>query len=146
MHASATSIRCESDKQHGGIAVVIDDDPLMRWILTQGVLKLGLEACCFASGEEALAWIERNGCPSLVSVDVGLPHMSGYRVCDWLRSGSTTSGVPIVIVTARCDLQDEAIALELGAAYVAKPFKLQDYVDVARSILERSVVEPYASV
>src|SRR5207249_536545 len=95
----------------------------------------------FGSGEAALAWLELNSAPDIVSLDLVLPWMCGLRVCEAIRANAKTRTTPIVIVTGRTDVQDEAAAIEAGAdGFIEKPFRLRDYVATMRRLLETPTV------
>lgn len=117
------------------VALVIEDDPSTRQLLIHALRPFGVRAIGFASGEAALAWTELNQRPDLVTVDIALPAMCGIRVCEWLRAMPSMRDVAIIVITARCDVQDIASALEVGASYLAKPFRLRDLTSVVTPLL-----------
>jgi DNA-binding response OmpR family regulator len=115
------------------IALVVEDDPAARFLLTRILRAIGLSPIGFGSAEAAIAYIEMNGAPSFVSIDVCLPRMSGFELCEWLRAN--TRGVATAVVTARAGLTDETRALSLGAAYIEKPVRMRHYCAVVRALL-----------
>lgn len=119
------------------LAVIVEDDPSIRQLIARALLQLNVQAQGFGSGEAALAWIEVNRAPDLVSLDLVLPWMCGLRVCESLRSYSRTRHVPIIVMTGRTDIQDEAAAIEAGAdAFIEKPFRVRTYLDEVRRLLQ----------
>ena len=75
--------------------------------------------------------------PDLIILDLMLPKISGWDVCRHLRSGSN---VPIIMLTARDEVSDKIVGLELGADdYITKPFNPSELVSRVRAILRRSI-------
>lgn len=88
------------------------------------------------NGEAALKWLEDHDPPGLVCLDLALPAMSGFRVCEQIRSVSRTERVPVLVITARTSVQDHTFALEVGAdSFLEKPFKLKDFEDEVTALL-----------
>ena len=107
----------------------------MRELIVRALGELELGAVSFGSGEAALAWTEAHPAPDLVSLDLVLPWMCGLRVCDALRTSERTQHVPIIVVTGRTEMQDEAAALEVGAdAFLEKPFRMRDFLAEVRRL------------
>ena len=84
--------------------------------------------------------------PDLVLLDLNLPGVDGLSVCKQLRREAATSGVPIVMLTARVEETDRIVGLELGADdYITKPFSMKEMLARVRAVLrraERSASEP----
>jgi len=99
--------------------LVVDDENSIRRLLETRLLMLGYEVVTAADGIEALD-IFRNQVPDLVVLDVMLPQLDGYGVCQELRK---QSDIPIIMLTALGDVADRLMGLELGADdYMGKPF------------------------
>lgn len=113
---------------NGKTVLIVEDDVSLRRMVVKHLEKLGYSVTDFDNGEDALAHVEKQAePPSLVCLDVALPAMSGFRVCESLRSTQKTRHVPVIILTARTTVQDHTFALEVGAdAFLEKPFKLKD--------------------
>lgn len=89
-------------------------------------------------GEEALAAVEKEH-PDLILLDLMMPKLSGYEVCQKLKSNPKTALIPIVIVTALRELDDKIKAMELGADdYLIKPFNKIELTTRVRSLLRLS--------
>ena len=116
--------------------LVIDDDVALSEML-QLVLKAdGFDPSWCSSGERAMEAFHRHR-PDLVLLDLMLPGRDGVDVCRDLRA---TSGVPIVMLTAKSDTRDVVEGLEAGADdYVAKPFKVKELLARIRTRLRRQV-------
>ena len=124
------------------LAVVVEDEPSLRQMLMRSLQQIGCATQGFSSGETAIAWLEKNRAPDIVSLDLVLPWMCGLRVCEWVRTNPRTRRVPIMIVTGRTDVPDAAAAIEAGAdVFLEKPFKMRTYLDEVRRLLSQSSVE-----
>ena len=109
-------------------ALVVDDDPDIRKIVSTYLQRLDFTVTQAADGRSALAALEAAR-PSLLCIDVMLPETSGYDVCEYVRSSPTLRGLPILVMSARDMPKDRAIAEELGArAYLSKPFTQAAFV------------------
>ena len=102
--------------------VIVEDEAEIAELLLLHVTRSGYAGETFASGEVALKAIRRSP-PDLVLLDLMLPGLDGLEVCRRLKSDELTSGVPVIMVTARGEDTDIVTGLELGAVdYVVKPF------------------------
>jgi two-component system alkaline phosphatase synthesis response regulator PhoP len=87
--------------------------------------------------------LARSEAPDLVVLDVMLPGVSGWDVCRELRRDPATADLPIIMLTARDEIADRIIGLELGADdYVVKPFDPKELVARVHAVLRRSA-EPH---
>lgn len=103
----------------GSRILVVDDDSALAEMLTMVLEGNGFNVVHAVDGNEALEQFERTD-PDLILLDVMLPFTSGIQVCEKIRE---TSGVPIIMLTARTDTDDIVRGLEAGADdYVVKPF------------------------
>src|ERR1700741_3080195 len=100
--------------------LVVEDEPHMRSMLTDNLEFEGYRVTAVESGERALAEFDGRAFALLI-VDVMLPGMNGFEVCQRLRGRG--SHVPIIVLTARTQESDRVRGLDLGADdYVSKPF------------------------
>ena len=112
--------------------LVVEDDDGIAEPLVEGLIREGFEARRVATGQDALTADPAD----LVILDLGLPDMDGYAVCQQLRARSS---VPIIVVTARGAEVDRVVGLELGADdYIVKPFGLRELVARIRAVLRRA--------
>ena len=118
---------------------VIDDEPGIVDVLEMGLRLQGFAveaADDLASGYELVRRLR----PDLVILDVGLPDGSGF---DLLRRIRADSQVPVVMLTARGEVDDRVRGLDLGADdYVAKPFRMEELVARVRAQLRRQGLAP----
>ena len=115
--------------------LVVEDEPQMRGLLGDNLEYEGYRVTAVASAEEALVEFERRAV-SLVILDIMLPGMSGFELCQRLRGRG--SHVPIVMLTARTHERDRVHGLDLGADdYVSKPFSVRELLARVRAQVRR---------
>lgn len=117
--------------------LVVEDEEDILALLHFNLIKAGYNADCASHGEEALALVaEKN--PDLILLDLMLPGIDGLEICRRLRSEDTTSGIPIIMLTARGEEDDIIRGLELGADdYVTKPFSIKVLLARIQTVLRR---------
>jgi two-component system, OmpR family, response regulator MtrA len=119
--------------------LVVEDDPSIREVAALGLEQAGFQVETSGDGREGLIQF-RQGAFDLVLLDVMLPSLDGFEVLREIRSESRT---PVVMLTARSELTDVVVGLELGADdYVTKPFELPELVARIKAVLRRSSAEP----
>ncbi|MBU3916061.1 response regulator transcription factor [bacterium] len=115
--------------------LVIDDDEKLNDLLEDYLAKYGFEVISSTHPIEGLELI-RSKAPDLVILDVMLPEMDGFEVCKKIRQDSS---IPIIMLTARGEITDKVVGLELGADdYLPKPFEPRELVARIQSVLRRS--------
>ncbi|ROR32098.1 response regulator transcription factor [Inmirania thermothiophila] len=115
--------------------LVVDDEPNIVLSLEYLMRREGYEVQTAADGEEALARI-REAPPDLVLLDVMMPGLDGYRVCEAVRADPALAGVRIVMLTAKGRDVERERGLALGADdYITKPFSTREVADKVRAIL-----------
>jgi two-component system OmpR family response regulator len=122
-------------------ALVVEDHPDARALVRAYLLSMGLEVVDVAEGRSAIRILEQLR-PDLVCLDLMLPELSGFEVCEYMRSRADLKEVPILVMSARAKPMDRAFAEEVGATtYLIKPFKRSDFsraVNTCIARLERS--------
>jgi two-component system response regulator MtrA len=115
--------------------LLVEDDASIREVATLGLEQAGLNVTAVGDGREGLDRF-RQGDVDLVVLDVMLPSLDGFEV---LREIRRDSQAPIVMLTARSELHDVVVGLELGADdYVTKPFELPELVARVKAVLRRA--------
>ena len=115
--------------------LLVEDDSSIREVATLGLEQAGLRVSAVGDGREGLARFREGGF-DLVVLDVMLPSLDGFEV---LREIRRESGTPIVMLTAKAELHDIVVGLELGADdYVTKPFELPELVARIKAVLRRA--------
>jgi DNA-binding response OmpR family regulator len=123
----------------GRSILVVDDEPIVREVLSRYLSLEGFDVVVAADGEGALDLFHRSA-PALVLLDLMLPKVDGYEVFRRIRDGG--DGTPVIMLTARGDEVDRVVGLESGADdYVAKPFSPREVVARVRAVLRRSGAE-----
>jgi DNA-binding response OmpR family regulator len=107
------------------VALVVDDDPVLRTIGSEALAAIGFEIIEAETGEEGLdAAVERP--PDLILLDVQLPGRDGFSTCQEMRSRPSLAEVPILIITGRTDAGTIDRAFEVGATdFIKKPLDWQ---------------------
>jgi putative two-component system response regulator len=102
--------------------VLVVDDTADNLSLMAGLLKDTYRVKVANSGEKALKIVQGDSPPDLILLDIMMPGMSGYEVCQLLKSSDATRCIPIIFLTAMTAVEDEKKGLELGAAdFITKP-------------------------
>ncbi len=116
-----------------GKIVIVEDDLDAQEALTRVLRGLGYEVWPAGNGELALLLIERHK-PDLICLDLSLPSISGFDVCEAVKSNRDTALSRVLVLTGRESPQDRAIAEALGAdEYLTKPFSM----GILTSLVER---------
>ena len=120
--------------------LVVEDESRMRKLIKDFLMQKGYQILEAGDGEEALKVFEENENKiQLILLDVMMPKLDGWSV---LRQIRQTSKVPIIMLTARGEEQDELFGFELGVdEYISKPFSPKILVARVEAILKRSIGE-----
>lgn len=118
-----------------GKILVVDDDLNICELLRLYIEKEGFNVVTANDGMEALKLFEKEN-PELIMLDIMLPGLDGWQVCREVRK---TSQCPIIMLTAKGEVFDKVLGLELGADdYVVKPFEAKEVVARIRAVLRRT--------
>lgn len=119
-----------------GIRVLIaEDEPHIVELLTFILDREGYEVTSVADGETALVRLRVPNPPDLMILDVMLPRRNGFEVLKAVRSDERLSGLPVLMLTAKAQSHDRALAEEIGVeAYVTKPFSNRDVIEQVRRL------------
>lgn len=118
--------------------LVVDDEKLIVKGIRFSLLQDGMEVDCAYDGEEALNMAKANSY-DMILLDVMLPKMDGFEVCQAIRE---FSDVPIVMLTAKGDDMDKILGLEYGADdYITKPFNILEVKARIKAIMRRTSPE-----
>ena len=116
--------------------LVVDDESRMRKLVRDFLVKSSFEVLEAEDGEQAVDIFFANKDIALIVLDVMMPKMDGWQVCREIRSYSK---VPIIMLTARADEQDELQGFQLGVdEYISKPFSPKILVARIEAILRRT--------
>jgi PleD family two-component response regulator len=121
-----------------GRLLVVDDDPDITRFVEMNFNFEGFDVVVANDGYEALAEIDRQR-PDLVLLDVMMPRMDGVELCRRLRADPMTTGMPVIMLTAKGLSADKVAGLTAGADdYIVKPFDMLELVARVRSTLRRN--------
>ncbi|MGH2757238.1 MAG: response regulator [Actinomycetota bacterium] len=118
-----------------GLVLIVDDDPIVRDVLSRYLTRGGFKVATAEDGEGALAAFAAQQ-PDLVLLDLMLPRIDGFGVFESIRR---TDSTPVIMLTAKGDEGDRIAGLDVGADdYVAKPFSPKEVVARVRAVLRRA--------
>lgn len=114
--------------------LIVDDDKNICELLRLYIEKEGFDTCIANDGRQALTQFNSFS-PDLILLDIMLPELDGWQVCREIRK---TSNCPIIMLTAKGEVFDKVLGLELGADdYVVKPFESKEIVARINAVLRR---------
>lgn len=115
--------------------LVADDDPNICELLRLYLEKEGYEAVIASNGEEAVSLFFKSS-PDLVLLDIMMPKLDGWQTCKRIRE---TSDCPIIMLTAKGEVFDRVLGLDLGADdYIVKPFDTKEVIARIKAVLRRT--------
>ena len=114
--------------------LIVDDDENIAELISLYLTKECFDTKIVFNGEDALSTFETYE-PNLILLDLMLPGIDGYQVCREIRA---KSGVPIIMLSAKGEIFDKVLGLELGADdYILKPFDSKEMIARVRAVLRR---------
>ncbi|HHL40139.1 MAG TPA: response regulator [Deltaproteobacteria bacterium] len=121
--------------------LIVDDDAGIRELIASKMVMDGYEVEQAGDGLEGLDKVEAFH-PDLILVDVMMPRMDGYEMCRRLKSDDRTRLIPVVMLTAKSELEDVVLGLELGAEdYIEKPCSLIEVSARVKSLLKMRAMQ-----
>ena len=121
--------------------LVVDDEKLIVKGIRFSLEQDGMEVTCAYDGEEALTFAREQQF-DIILLDIMLPKLSGFEVCQQIRE---FSNVPIIMLSAKGEVFDKVLGLELGADdYMIKPFDSKELVARVKAVLRRFQPAPSA--
>jgi PAS domain S-box-containing protein len=106
--------------------LIVDDTPVNLYILTTVLKRQGYQVRPVTSGKLALREIE-TALPDLILLDIMMPEMDGYEVCQLLKANEKTKDIPIIFLTALAAMEDKMKGFSLGGVdYITKPFQPEE--------------------
>ena len=133
------SNRMSLSEFNGRSVLVVDDEPMVREVLSAYLSRDGFTVTVAEDGTSALEKIDSEA-PDLIVLDVMLPGTDGLSILTAVREQRDT---PVILLSARGDESDRVLGLELGADdYLVKPFSPRELATRARTVLKRATAEP----
>lgn len=116
--------------------LVVDDEPMARTLLRLMLVRAGFDVVEAEDGFDALDKL-KDGSPDVMILDVMMPGIDGFVVCETVRSTPRTSDLPIIMLSAKTDLESVNKGLELGAdKYLTKPISPEELTRQVRDVLQ----------
>jgi len=115
--------------------LVVDDEPMARTMLRLILVRAGFEVREAEDGKAALSEVDRS-LPDLMILDIMMPGIDGFEVCERLRADESTNSLPIIMLSARTDTESVKRGLNLGAnKYLTKPVGPDELTRHVREVL-----------
>ena len=122
----------------GQLVLVVEDHEDTQTCIAEQLADYGFEVLTASDGESALHLI-RERRPALVYLDMNLPNVSGYDVCEQIRADPSLQSIPVVMTSAQTSVSVRAACIEAGAdAFVPKPFHLDAFAEMLGRIVSRA--------
>ncbi|MDX1976867.1 MAG: response regulator [Pseudanabaenaceae cyanobacterium bins.68] len=116
--------------------LVVEDGNAEQQLMSSLLTKSGLEVIAHSNAEDAWKWLQVNGCPNLVVLDIIMPGESGLDLCRHIRQQNKFKDLPIVFCSSKSQEFDRFWALRQGGnAYITKPFAPKELIDTVYKYL-----------
>lgn len=118
--------------------LLVEDEVDLVELLQTRLGNNGYDVDAAYDGKQAVEKVRRNR-PDIIILDIMLPKMNGYEVCDIIKKDANLKNIPIVVLSARVQDADKKKAFEAGAdAYITKPFDSADLMKAVENYLKKS--------
>lgn len=115
--------------------LIVDDEPHFITTVKDRLVMMGYEVATASNGKEAIEKVQ--GSPDLILLDIHMPEMDGIEVASKLKNSDKTRSIPIIMVTAKSQMEDVTKATDAGAVdYIVKPFSPQVLLEKIRKVLK----------
>jgi CheY-like chemotaxis protein len=122
--------------------LLVDDDNELRESVAEGLEQAGFAVIRAADGNDALGHLRHGSLPSVVLLDLLMPGMNGWQLCEVMHADPVLSNIPIVALTATASMDPESLHLADVADWIAKPFDLGEVLEVIRPFLAERGASP----
>ncbi len=117
-----------SENSHPGNILIVDDVPDNLRVLSTLLNHHGYKVRNVIRGSMAIR-VAKSGFPDVILMDINMPEMNGYEVCEVLKSDPDTQEIPVIFLTALDEVMDKVKAFEVGGVdYITKPFQIEEMV------------------
>lgn len=117
--------------------LVVDDEPMARTLLRLMLVRAGFDVVEAEDGFDALDKL-KDGRPDVMILDVMMPGIDGFSVCETVRAAPSTAQLPIIMLSAKTDLESVNKGLRLGAdKYLTKPISPEELTRQVRDVLQQ---------
>jgi len=115
-----------TDRDYKALILAVDDTPANLRLLSGMLTEKGYQMLLAPSGKFAISSAKRRR-PDLILLDINMPEMDGYEVCEQLKSNPDTKEVPVIFISALSDIVDKVKAFSVGGVdYITKPFQMEE--------------------
>jgi DNA-binding response OmpR family regulator len=129
------------DAKHEGNVLVVDDDRNAVDILNRLLTKEGFVVQCAHGGREALEQVAAHPI-DVILLDVMMPDMDGFQVCEALRQNDRTRGIPVILLTAKDDMETRVVGMRLGVSeFLTKPINKTELFARLRAQMHQRTIE-----
>lgn len=123
-------------KNHNNDILLVDDNPLNLTVLTEFLTKKGFKVRATLNGKAALKSIDKKR-PDLILLDIMMPGIGGYEVCEILKEDDQYKDIPIIFISALDDVESKIKAFAIGGVdYITKPFEFYEVLARVQTRLE----------
>ncbi|HVE73577.1 MAG TPA: response regulator [Mycobacteriales bacterium] len=117
-----------------GRVLVVDDDPVIRQLITVNLELEGFEVVTAVDGQDCLDKV-REVAPDVITLDIMMPRMDGWEAATRLRADPVTAGIKVMLVSARAQAADLQRGDRIGVdAYLTKPFDPSELIETVRRL------------
>jgi signal transduction histidine kinase len=121
---------------NNSVILVIEDNPTNLSVIAQALHSMGWQVRIATDGEDGLSKAKFS-LPDLILLDVQMPGMDGFQVCQQLKADAATADIPVIFMTALADAKSKIRGLSLGAVdYITKPFEQEEAIVRIRTHLQ----------
>ncbi|MCJ7645809.1 response regulator transcription factor [bacterium] len=118
--------------------LVIDDDASISKLVSDVLTEEGFSVITASCGEEGIKKVHRSK-PNLIILDLRLPDMNGFQICQTLKKDKNVSDIPIIMLTVKSTKSSTVAGLEMGADdYIVKPFNQEELIARVKTVLRRT--------
>jgi putative two-component system response regulator len=129
------------ETKHEGNVLVVDDDRNAVDILNRLLTKEGFHVHCAHGGREALDVVAAHPI-DVILLDVMMPDMDGFQVCEALRQNERTREIPVILLTAKDDMETRVVGMRLGVSeFLTKPINKTELFARLRAQMHQRGIE-----
>lgn len=121
--------------------LAVDDDLSTLYLIAKILEDKGYTVNFAQSGDEALESLKNGNLPDLILLDIVLPGLNGFEVCEQIKSSNMTRAIPIIFLTARYEIDDIVTGFKVGGVdYISKPFHEEELLARVRTHIEMKIL------